>query len=374
MRKIYLSILLSLFALAGQAQVSFSNGNVVTEIHTATVVMFNQRFYDSTERNHKKNGFGLDDARIGIESRSPNMEFKFEFDLSVLGSAVQDPTAPPITEAYFTYKGLEYFNIKSGFQKVPYSRDNLEEHFDMPFMQRPELDKGTIFNRRDVGVTLYRTFWDEKINAYAGLYSGQGGSVLTNINDASGSAEYAGRIDIAYPCKYKYIQIDETHTPIPIVQLGLNARYIQKPLSTGFGNNIYLGLEHQKSVYGFDIAAAYQGLSFQFELDRSKVVPNNPSELLGLPTTYFLQGGASAQLNYHSKKLRSVFCIRYDELNPNDLSPNDTYKALSFAYNYLINGYRCVLKIQYTNPIKGTDTVLAPFDPQMRIGWQYWFK
>ncbi len=371
-------IVLLTITISANCQVSFSNGSTVTEIQTATVVTYNHRFYDSTERNHKKNGPALDDARIAIESRSSKFEFKFEFDLAVMGNAVLDPTAPPITEAYFVYKGLNFVNIKTGFSKIPFSRDNLQEHFDMPFMSRPELDKSTIFARRDVGVTLYRTFWNEKINAYAGMYSGQGESVLTTMNDASGSAEFAGRVDVSYPCKYKYIQVDEVHSPIPIIQVGLNARYINKPVATGYGNSVFADLNHEKSIMGFDVSGAYQGFTFQVEMDQAKIVPNNISQLDGFPTTYYRTGGATIQLNYHSKLLRSVFAVRYDELNPNDLTQDDTRKAVSFAYNYLINSYRCALKVQYTTPFshftKDAESALAGFDPQLSVAWQYWFR
>ena len=364
------------------SQISFSTGNSVTEIQMVTVVTYNNRFYDSTERNHAKTGFALSDARFILNTRAPRYEIKFEFDLAALGSAINDPTAPPITEAYFIYKFPGIINIKTGFSKIPFSRDNFQEHFDMPFLQRPQLDKATIFSRRDVGVTFYRTFWNEKVNAYAGVYSGQGESVLTTINDASGSSEFVGRVDVSYPCKYKYIQIDEVHTPVPIIQIGINGKYIQKPLATGYGNSVFAGLDHQRSVVGFDVSGAYQGFSFQVEMDQAKVVPNNLSELQGLPTTYYREGGATAQLNYHSKFLHSVFAVRYDELNPSDLTVNDTYKALSFAYNYQIDGYKHVLKLQYTTPyngflgkIKDPETTLAgKFDSQLRIGWQYWFK
>jgi len=369
-----------------QAQISFTNGHHSLEISGAISTYYNQRILKPGEENKRKDRFRLRDAQIQIEGRiKNNFEYEFQIDFADLALGSLDPENPGIMDGYIEYKGLKAFDIRVGYGKVPYSRTSLVPFFYSPYWQRAEMLRGDIFARRDIGVMLGKTICRQLINLQAGVYTGIGEVALRGDNDPSGKPEFIGRAEFAYPSRYRYRDIDTRVSPIPMFVIGANGRFTEKFLPAGtffpqqatgeYGIKV---IDGKRLAYGLDAAFQYKGFSAQYEIHQMRATPQNPNSILlqGLSSArtggYFLMGGYLAQLNYFSKPLQTIFSVRYEEMDLNDLVKGNSQR-MSAAIAYQIDGFRSMIKAQYFNILK--EEIIDPlrWSEQFRIGWQCMF-
>lgn len=388
-----ISITIALFFIGvhfAHAQVTISDGRHVMEISGGISTYYNHRVLKPTSDNRNKDRFRLRDAQIQIEGRIGNLyeyELQVDFvDLASFATGEIDPENPGLMDAYIRYKGLKFVDVQVGYGKLYYSRSSLTPFTRTPYWQRAQIVRGNMFSRRDVGVTLMKNFWRQRINMYAGAYTGLGEITLRGDNDASGGLEYVGRVDVAYPTRYRYRDIDDRVTPIPMFSVGLNGRYAEKNLpegrsfpsfSTGeFGLKVING---ERYAYGLDAAFMYMGFSGSFEIHQMRMIPQNANDPLFqgfLPEQtngYILAGGNVSQLNYFSKKLKSIISVRYEELDLSDLIPGKSQR-LSAALAYQIRGFDSMIKFQYFQILAEETIDPIRWTEQFRIGWQLNFK
>lgn len=373
------------------AQLSFSNGHHMIEISGSTSSYYNYRVLKETSNNFNKNRFKLRDAQLQIEGRVGDT-WAYEIQVDFADVAANnlneeiDPENPGLMDAYVVYKGLEWFDIKLGYGKVPYSRSSLVPFGFTTYWQRAELVRGSVFNRRDVGITLSKSFWKQRASIQAGVYTGLGEISLNGDNDASGNPEFIARGEFAYPTRFRHRDIDDRHTPIPTFAIGINGRYANKSLPEGrdfptgaigeYGLKVIDGVKYG---YGFDFAFQYMGFSGQFEMHQIKGEPQRMSDplFLGLPLDltngYFLAGGYVAQLNYFFKDINTIVSARYETLDLNDLAPGNS-KRFSPAIAYQLKGFDAMIKFQYFNILKEESIDPFRWTEQFRIGMQFRFK
>lgn len=392
------------------AQVMVSNGNHALEITGAVSTFYNHRFLTDVPGNRignnanepfdkRKSRFNLRDAQIQLEGRvGHDWEYELQVDFADLPNFADIGENPGILDANVTYKGLGFVNATFGFQKLPYSRTSLVPFFYSPYWQRSELTRGEVFSRRDVGLTLFKDFWSQRINVYAGMYTGMGEQILSMYgtdNDPSGTFEYLGRIDIAYPARYRYGDYDINHVPIPMFALGLNARTVYRQFSSFLpGDDYYLRvISGNRDLVGIDATAQFMGFSAQFEWHQATIKPTNRIDprtannryrenrgtkdfkIGSRPTGYFRAGGIVAQMSYYAKPLKSLFSVRYDNLNPNDLITDNLEECVTFAYAYLINGFNATFKAQYNHRVVNRKNPrIQRIDDQLRVGLQFMFR
>lgn len=389
---IYISIFILFATVTSTAQISISNGNHIVEISGGVSGYYNNRQLKETSNNQNKDRFKLRDAQIQIEGRIKDIwEYEIQMDFADMAAndvsnGDIDPENPGLMDAYVVYKGLDWFDIKLGYGKVPYSRSSLVPFGFTPYWQRAELVRGSMFNRRDVGITLSKSFYKQRISITAGAYTGLGEISLSGDNDASGSLEYIGRADFSYPSRFRYRDIDDRHTPIPMFSLGVNARYADKSLPEGrsfpalaTGEYNMKVIDGKKYAYGLDFVVQYMGFSGQFEIHQIKGEPQRQGDPLfyGIPAEqnggYFLAGGYIGQLNYFFKDWKTIISARYEELDLSDLVPGNS-RRLSSAVAYQINGFDAMIKFQYFNILKEESIDPIRWTEQFRIGLQLNFK
>lgn len=371
------------------AQFTFSNGENSMTI-SSRFSMYAQRrlILDSGQVSRKKDLMNINRLQLVLKgNRGKHIKYDATFDIAALIIKANDPQNPAILDANATYTGFKAFDVIAGWGKVPYSRQNQVSFFESAFWHRPEITGGILFSRRDAGVTLHKNFFHKLINLYGGVYTGLGEATLTNGNDPSGGVEYISRADFSYPTRYKYTEIDISHSVVPMFSLGVNGRYAKKILPAGtsfaalsngeFGSKVING---EKYTYGADFAFQYQGFSFQAEIHQLKNVMQDsldanlqPIQGRILPVAFtnktFYSGGAFVQANYHSKKLKSAFCVRYEQMNLNNFVEGEQ-RRLSFAYAYMLKGTKSMVKVSfYTIDSK---EVIDPFGfrQEIRLGWQ----
>ncbi|WP_312750905.1 porin [Epilithonimonas hominis] len=389
MRKIYILGMLFISQIVF-SQVTISNGNHVVEISGLISSYYNYRPLKEGFENKKNNRFELRDAQLQIEGRIGKIweyELKYDFADASYNGEDFDAENPGLMEASVTYNGLKFVDIQGGYGKLYYGRSSIVPFQYSPFWQRAIIAKGDLQSARDLGITLKKDFWNQKVNAYAGIYTGLGEmSVKNGDNDASGKFEYVGRVDVSYPSRVRYRDIDDDISPIPMFQLGLNARYADKALPSGktfppgaAGDYDWKMINGKRYGYGLDFFAMYKGVSAEFEIHKIKAEPQNASDPLYKGYTleqtggYVQAGGFLTQLNYNFKKINTIFSVRYEELDLNDLVPGKA-KRFSGAVAYKINGYNAMIKAQYFNILQEESIDPLKWKEQFRIGFQLGFK
>jgi hypothetical protein len=378
--------LLVISTIPALGQYTISDGQHVLEISGSFSSYLNLRSMKPGELDKNNDRFSLRDAQIQFEGRvGTRVEYDLQVDIADLISGGSDPENPGLMDAWMKYKIPQWFDVQVGYGKIYYSRSSLVPFNFTPYWQRTEMTRGNFFSRRDVGITLLKDFWKKKINAQFGVYNGLGETTLRTTNDASGKFEYVGRVEFCYPSPFRHRDIDDKHVPIPMFALGLNGRYANKVLLSGeffpsgsagdFGFKVFSG---EKLTYGLDFAAQWKGFSAQFEIHQIKGTPADTNSFLlrGLSQAqtkgYFLAGGYYGQLNYHSKKLRTIISVRFDENNLSDLIPGINQR-ISGALAYQLDGFNSMIKMQYVHILKEESINVARWTDQVRIGWQYAF-
>lgn len=390
--KNYLFALLVMFCINSSfAQLTITNGNHVLEISGSVSTFYNYRSLKSGEIDYSKNRFKLRDAQIDLDGKiGEDFEYGLKVDFADIAannvSKTIDPENPGLMNVTLTYKGLKFMEVEMGYGKLHYSRDAMVPFEYSAYWQSAELTRGSIFSTRDVGVTLMKNFWKQRANIYLGAYTGLGELSMAGDNDPSGKLEYVGRFDLSYPSRYRYRDIDDRHTPIPMFSIGINGRYMDKnlPAGTAFPANAAgsYGLkviDGKRYIYGIDASFQYMGLSGQFEIQQIRMEPQNVSDPLFQNLTpqqtkgYVLAGGYIAQLNYFIKDWKTIVSTRYEELDLNDLVPGN-FQRFSPAIAYQIHGYNAMIKLQYFKNIKEESIDSLNWNEQVRLGIQFQFK
>ena len=380
-----------LISIAGFSQLTLSNGNHTLEITGGISSYYNERNLKSNEFDKSKNRFKLRDAQLQLEGRIGKIyEYELQIDFADIAAnnanTIPDPENPGLMDAYIKYKGLGFVDIQLGYGKLFYSRSSMVPFVYTAYWQRADLVRGDIFSQRDVGITIMKNFWNQRINVYAGIYTGLGEISLNGENDASGQLEYSGRVDFSYPSRFRYRDIDDKISAVPMFAIGINGRYANKSLPDGedfpafsegeFGLKVVNG---KKYVYGFDAAFQYMGFSAQFEMHQIKGEPKLDNDLLfnnlskAQTKGYFLSGGYVAQVNYFAKSIKTVISARYEELDLNDLVKGNS-RRFSPAIGYQLDGFDAMIKFQYFNIIKEESIDPFKWNEQFRIGFQLNFK
>ncbi len=359
------------------AQLSITNGQHSLEVSGMASAFFKYRIMQPAYKDDKANNlFELRDAQLQLEGRYSNfLEYELQADFADLFNGLNDPENPGLMDAYVKYNVPKALSIQAGFTKIPYGRANMVPFLYSPFIQRAEIARGQVFGSRDVGLTLSYTAWKQLVNIYAGVYSGQAEQILKGSNDRSGSFEYVGRVDFSYPVKNRYVDADLTNSPIPSFSVGANGRYVKRK-TTLYDTYALKVVAGDKITYGFDVSFKYRGLALQMEWHQLHVTPTDTSRLYGYRTNYFKTTGYYAQISYYNKTIRSLFALRFDELNQTDLLPGYG-RRLTVAYGFLLKGFNQMLKFNYTRTLSEEitpQTDQSKWLNQFKIGWVCAFK
>ncbi len=386
---------------------TLSSDNNLLEIGGRVSGYYENRFLKNGQENKKHNGFAFKDIDLDFYGKTSG-KFEYEVQLSTLdivsAAAVANTLSSPVAQtgsnynpnpynpgfkaAYLQYKGWPV-HIKFGYDKLPYSQGSISDVWRTPNWSHANLIGGDFFSRRDIGVTLNSRVWKNRINLYAGAYSGLGETFFEYGGDASGKFEYIGRAEFCWPGKMKYSIVDGDIAQKPTFRVAVNARYMDKTQPAG--RSVYADipdapgpygtkmLDGKRLAYGADAIIKYRGLSATLEGHIIDLKPTNASDALyyGTPASFnkgeVKAGGIVTGVNYNWKKLKSVISINYESFNANDLIDGHE-EWLYIGYAYTVGGFNSVIKAEYYIPMK-EDVNLDPlkYSAQLRIGYQVVF-
>jgi hypothetical protein len=365
-------LLLHLSTSSANAQSTIATYDRNLQFSGYVVSFYNMRFYDVAEKNRDKNRMNLDFAVFRVQ-HSNQKGIRSEIQINIPALFSTDPTDEFLMQATAEWRNRKGDGgIQMGYDKLPFSWASILPQNESAFLQRAECIRGKSFNRRDLGVTLWKSFFNRRLTATGGIYTGEGINSITGDNDPNGKYLYAGRMEASYPARYRNEELDMDNSPKPRLLLGGSAMYTEKTVTTGTDYPI-LTVNGKKISSGADITASWRGFSLHGEWVNFKILPNDSTVLLGKPTHFFRAQGVIAQCAYHIQKIKTTVALRYDEFNPNDLILGDTRQTASIALNYLFDGMDNVIKVHYFHRLKAENALEPWSENQIRIGWQIRF-
>ncbi len=371
-KNILLTLCVALLGYNAIAQYNLVKPNGSLEISGWVTTFYNHRFYPAGTTNFKKNRYNLDFAVLKLDGVVNKV---WNYQLQLNSAALFEPDANDgfLMDAWGSFNPLsDRLEVRVGWMKLPFSRTSLVPMSESAFLQRPNVARGGTFTRRDVGTLVRYSALNKLINIYGGVFTGMGALSLQGDNDASGSVEYVGRVEFSYPARYRRTEIDLTHVKLPMFSLGVDARSANKKTTYGLEYPYEL-LDGLKQCYSANADFQYQGFSAHAEAIRIRMQPNDPALLLTKPTNHFRQGGFIASANYCFKKYKTVLAARFDEYNPNDLLRGDRERSVSLAANYLLDGQKSCVKVQYWKRLKDPESNTIWTPDQIRIAYQLLF-
>ncbi len=358
-----------------EAQFTLTKDKQVLEIGGAFSTYYNYRFYPNTATSYQKNRFRLRDAQLRVEYRHyKHWEARLDVDFAgLIPDADEDaPTTNPLlNDAYITYKAPFGIDFNLGYQKVMFSRGSMTPIFRSAFIDRPALTDGRLFHRRDIGLSASGSWFKQRLNVYAGVFNGLG--IVSRNNDPGGSVSWMARADFSYPARFRYNELDLLQVPIPMFSIGGGIYGADKRTDLVIDRTFILGVNGLKISYGLDAAFQFKGLSVQAEWLHSRATPIDTSSSLleSKPTNFVQMGGFLVSVNYYIKKIKTAFCLRYDELNPNDLKQGNTQRSLAISGIYFIKGQDLAIRAEYHHRFDAENTGMPWKRSDLRLTMQY---
>ena len=375
MKKIIpLFVLLNLFqSITMNAQFTLVKPNGYMEISGYFLGYYNYRAYPSGTTDFKNNTFAMDYAVLDFNGMHSKI-WHYEFKMNTVAFVVPGTDDGAIMEANASYNSLnDDLMIKFGYGKLPFDRSSMLENIEFPYFERPDMDRGSVYTRRDMGVTVRYSLFNKKINLYAGAYDGIGTNVLLGKNDPSGNLEFVGRAEFSYPARYRNQEVDIVQLQVPVIAFGIDGRYSNKQ-SPMAGDSTLL-IDGIKMASSANVDFLYKGFTAHLEVLRMKMLPRNSDTVLleGKPTKYLVLGGVAASLNYFIKPIKTLVAVRYDQYNPNDIILGDMQQTVSYCVNYMFDGQRAMIKAQYWQRIKDSNAATVWKPNEFRVGFQLMF-
>ncbi len=374
-------VIFFLFVFRGDVflQISFSSGESAWEFSSLFSSYYSHHVLNSSAANQPTNTLKLKDARFKLKGFYKNrFSYTFEFDVidALNRSFLGDD--PALLEANFTWNGP--VDLCFGFGKTPYSLSSMIPFKARGFWQRSSLTNGTLFYRRDLGLTLSKSFLNKKLKVFLGGYSGSGGWVLQHMSSPSEIPEAMARVEFSPLGYITNTAFDLENTARPLFKVGLNACYSNKstPLTFALDSTLpgdyFLHLTNgSKTGYGADLMFKYKGLSLLGELHQFALQPNDSNNALFVSQDPLIHngvvfsGGYTLEAHYLFSKLKYGVSARFEEHNLNDLATG-IQRNIRLALHYFFNQRRSSVQFNATHVLEEESLSVLPWKQQFRLG------
>lgn len=266
-----------------------------------------------------KASFRIRRAKTKLEGWAYTRNLTWELQLNWADTANQ---LEDVNINYATSKALQ---VKVGQFKVPFGRQELTSSMNQQFVDR-SIVSGEFAKGRDVGVQLWGSVLEERIDWRVGAFNGNGRGVSTNDNDAF---QYDARITFQPFGDVKYSESDFESRAKPLFAIAAQYEHNDRAGATT-GNDV------SREVAGADVVFKYRGFSgFAEYFSRA----NDPE--LGASST---STGWNAQAGYFVVRDRFEIAARYATLDPSDLFAGNARTETGVAFNWFVRKHN--LKLQ----------------------------
>ncbi|HJX28569.1 MAG TPA: porin [Thermoanaerobaculia bacterium] len=245
-------------------------------------------------------------------------------------------TANPLEDVAINYdftKGKKFFMFKAGQFKVPFGRQELTSSGNQQFV-----DRSLVVNRfargRDIGVQLWGTPLNSKIDWRVGMFNGNGRTVSRNDND-----EYQMNARLTFQpfgdVKYSESDFDSTERPL----LAIAGQYETNERPTAAAGTVP-AFNTEKEIVGADVVFKYRGLFLYGEwFDAANDRDAGLSD--------FDDSGLVAQAGYFIVPQKAELALRWAEIDPNNDRDDDEQEERGVAVNYFFNKHAHKLQADY---------------------------
>ena len=312
----------------GVARAGLSIGD---EDNNAEILGWVRAFYNyrfgAEPGEREANRFAVDQARIGLKGRVLS-DFRFEFEVEMGGGEVE------AKDFWAAYEPADWFQLRVGQFKVPYSRGRMTRERNQLFTKRADLIQDFVPGR-DIGVGIRSRLLEKKLELYTGVFTGNGQNEFRD--DGKGKPLVSARVAVSPLGRFRYRAGDLERSPRPKVSFGINLAWSDDDVvdPDGFLRTI----EGEKLLYGADVAFKYRGFYAQAEVHHANFWPDEGRE--------FRAGGFMVQAAYLVLAPWLEVAVRYDEFNPTDRVRLNTQRTITYGLNYYVRGHRAKVQVNY---------------------------
>lgn len=251
-------------------------------------------------------------------------------------------------------RGKKALMIKGGQFKVPFGRQELTSSGNQQFVDRSAVSN--LFARgRDLGVQVWGTPMNGKLDWRIGFFNGNGRNVVLNDN---ADFQIDGRVTFQPWGDVKYSESDFESTDKPLLAV---AGQFEITEQSGVASGTASAFQRELEIYGFDAVFKYKGLFVfydHYERNTKNVVSSSKVDSRG----YNFQAG------YFVIKQKLEIAGRYSEIDLNKDVSNDANKEYGVAVGYFYNKHNLKLQGDYRRlETQVSSTVFDEFRVQLQF-------
>lgn len=280
-----------------------------------------------------------------------DLTYELQFDTAQQTNLLQDANVN-----YDFTKGKKLVMLKAGQYKVPFGRQQLTSSGSQEFVDR-SLVSDTYARGRDIGLQLWGTPNNSKIDWRVGIFNGNGRTVTRNDND---DLQLNARLTWQPFGDVKYSEGDFDSTDKPLFAIAAQYESNEFPIAAAGTTPAHAA---DRTIVGGDVVFKFKGLFlfgelFQREQDRS----NNLSD--------FDDEGFNVQAGYFIIPQKFEVALRIGELDPNsDIDDNEREES-GLALGYFFNKHNNKLQADYREI---EDKARNVTDKEIRVQYQIIF-
>lgn len=269
-------------------------------------------------------------------------------------------TANPIEDVMVNYdftKGKKSFMLKAGQFKVPFGRQVMTSSGSQQFVDVSNV--ATTFARgRDIGIQLWGTPNEGKLDWRVGIFNGNGRTTTRNDND---DMQLNARLQWAPFGDTKYAESDFDSTDKLLFSVAADYEANLREVAAA-GSAV--AHQNDQTILGYEAVVKYKGFSFyaqkyERENDRTKGLSDFDDE------------GFLIQAGYFITKQQFEVAVRFSEYDPNKGRDNDVRSENGIALNYFFNKHPHKLQLDYR--LLEDEARVNSDDKEIRIQYQLIF-
>ncbi len=341
--------------------VSWKDGKTTIKSKSAELVISNRLQIRATDENREvepagdpdRTSFRIRRMKTKLDGWVYTKDLTYELQLNWADSANS------LEDAAVNYdftKGKKAFMFKAGQYKVPFGRQQLTSSGSQQFVDR-SLISDTFARGRDIGVQLWGTPNNSKIDWRVGVFNGNGRTVSRNDND---DLQMNARVTWQPFGDVKYSEGDFDSTDKPLFAVA--AQYESNEFPTAASGSTPAHAD-DRTIVGGDVVFKFKGFSvfgelFQREHDRS----NNLSD--------FDDEGFNVQAGYFVIPQKLEIAVRFAELDPNSDIDDNEREERGIAFGYFFNKHNHKLQADFREL---ENTATRTTDKEARLQYQIIF-
>jgi phosphate-selective porin OprO and OprP len=342
--------------------VGWKDGKTTITTKQAELVISNRLQVRATDENREVEPAG-DPDRTSFTIRrmrtkfdgwvyTKDLTYELQFDTAQQSNLLQDANVN-----YDFTKGRKAFMLKAGQYKVPFGRQELTSSGNQQFVDRSVVS-GTFARGRDIGVQLWGTPFNSRIDWRVGVFNGNGRTVSRNDND---DLQVNARLMWQPFGDVRYSESDFESTDRPLLALGVGYEGSSRPVAAAGTTAAH---ENDQTITAADVAFKFKGFSlfgelFQRENDRTLATLSD-----------FDDSGFVLQAGYFVIPQKLEIALRFGELDPNDDVDDNEREERGLALGYFFNKHNHKLQADYREL---EDIARRATDKEARLQYQIIF-